>query len=213
MKSNATQIALVLDRSGSMESVREATIDAFNEFINGQKADPNEVNLLFVQFDSAGPHDIVFDGLIKDFSGLSLDNYVPRDLTPLHDAIGWTVTELGRRLSGVSEDQRPEKVVVVILTDGLENASTDFTNETVAALVKQQTDIYKWAFVFLAANQDAVLTAKGLNIKKGSALSYNSNGLSLRSMSASLNCSVDLWKYSNADAPTFTDEDREQAKQ
>src|SRR6266550_366063 len=198
MKDNSTQIALVLDRSGSMSNVKQATIDSFNEFINGQKLDPNEINLLFVQFDSDGPHDIVYDGDIKNFQGLTKDNYVPRGMTPLHDAIGWTVTTLGVRLATAPEDQRPSKVLVVILTDGAENASHEFNKTSIAALIKEQTDVYKWAFMFLAANQDAVLTAEGFNISAGNALTYNSNDKSLHSMSGSRSCTVDLWKYSNS---------------
>src|SRR6266849_4450958 len=99
MRQDLTQIAIILDRSGSMSSVREATIESFNGFIENQKKDPNGVNLLFVQFDSQGPHEVVFEGDLKNFAGLTKDTYVPRASTPLHDAMGWTIEELGRRLS------------------------------------------------------------------------------------------------------------------
>ena len=218
MQDNLTQIAIVLDRSGSMGVVRDATIDSFNEFINHQKidADAKPVNLLFVQFDSEGPHDVVFEGGVKYFQGLSQDTYVPRAMTPLHDAMGWTIAKLGDKLAATPEDQRPSKVIFVVLTDGLENASREFTRERVAEMVKQQTDAYKWVFLFLAANQDAVLSAKGFNIAAGSALSYNNTASGMRSGTGSASSVADLWKYSNASSfdPAsmgFTDEDRKKA--
>lgn len=216
MKENLTQIAIVLDRSGSMATVREATIEAFNGYIKQQQDSGDDINLLFVQFDTEGPHDIVSDGKIKDAIFLNHDNYLPRGGTPLHDAIGWTVTELGTRLAKLPENERPGKVIVVILTDGQENSSREFNHESVAALIKQQTETYKWLFVFLAANQDAVLTASTYNIHAGHSLSYV-GAAGMRSATGSASYVTDLWKYApstfDPSAVMFTDEDRIKAKQ
>lgn len=204
MKDNLTQIAIVLDRSGSMATVRQATQESFEGFIKGQQSGPGDTNLLFVQFDAQQPYEIIFDGHVKDFKSF---DFQPRGGTPLHDAIGHTVTNLGRKLANMPEDERPAKVMVVIVTDGQENSSTDFNQETIANLIKEQTEQYNWAFLFLAANQDAVLSASRYNISRGSALTYNSNNESVNSMAFAASSVVDLWKYSNA-KPEFTEQDR-----
>jgi uncharacterized protein YegL len=175
MKSDSAFIAVVLDRSGSMSIVKDATIDGFNEFINGQKQQPGEAHLLLVQFDSIDPHEIVIDAPLTDVPNLTKDTFSPRENTPLHDAMGWTIIEVGERLEKMPEEERPEKVIIVILTDGHENASKEFTKENVANMVKHQTEKYNWTFIFLGANQNAVLTAKGFNISADTSMSYNNN--------------------------------------
>ena len=208
---NSTQIAIILDRSGSMAIIRAATEEMFNNFIDNQKTDVNEVKILFVQFDTDAPHEVVYDGDVKTAPKLE---FHPRGGTPLHDAMGWTITELGKRLASLPEAERPDKVMVVILTDGHENASREFTGATVAALVKEQTEVYKWQFIFLAANQDAVLTAKTYNILEQCALTYNTNAASMRSGTGALTFVTDMWKYSEGTiTPEFTEEDRKNAQQ
>lgn len=211
MKNDLTQIAVVLDRSGSMSSVREATIEAFNEFVNGQKAVPGDANIMLVQFDSEGPHDVVFDKPIAEVPKLTLDTFVPRAMTPLHDAMGWTITEVGKKLSAIPESDRPGKVVFVVLTDGQENHSKEFNQKSVAEMVRLQQEKYRWTFIFIGANQDAVLTARGFGISQDTALSYNSNKQSIRSVSASLGHATTSARAGIR--PSFTGAQRKRAKQ
>ena len=117
MKKDLTQIILVLDRSGSMASVQQATISGFNEFINRQRALPGEANLLAVKFDDL--YEPLYEGPLAQTPPLDNTTFVPRGMTALHDAIGRTIDGAGAKLASIPEDERPDKVVFVILTDGL----------------------------------------------------------------------------------------------
>jgi uncharacterized protein YegL len=172
MKQNLTQITIVLDRSGSMSSVRDATISGFNEFVEGQKKAPGEANLTLIQFDDGNPYEVVFDKPVADVPKLTVETYVPRGGTPLHDALGRTMVSLGAKLKKMPEAERPEKVVIVTMTDGLENMSREYTAVQVADMIKHQREVYKWEFLFLGANQDAILTGERLNIPRGQTITY-----------------------------------------
>lgn len=153
-----------------MGSVREATIEGFNEFVKGQKATPGECRLKLVQFDHA--YEEVFDKPLSEVPDLTLETFVPRGNTALLDAMGRTIVSLGESLAKTPEDERPSKVIVMILTDGHENASREYTQNKIAEMVAHQTDHYQWDFVFLGSNQDAVLTASRYGIPSTSALTY-----------------------------------------
>jgi hypothetical protein len=172
MKENLTQITIVLDRSGSMGSVRDATISGFNEFVEGQRKAPGEANLTLIQFDTENAYDLVFDRPIKDVPKLTAETYVPRGGTPLHDALGRTIISLGAKLKAMRDAERAAKVVIVTMTDGLENSSHEFTSARIAEMIKHQREIYKWEFLFLGANQDAILTGERLNIPAVNSVSY-----------------------------------------
>jgi hypothetical protein len=101
-KKNLTQITIVLDRSGSMASVREATISGFNTFVEGQNAVPGDANLTLIQFDTENAYEVVFDRELRDVPKLTAETYNPRGGTPLHDALGRTISELGAKLSKIS---------------------------------------------------------------------------------------------------------------
>ena len=167
---DATQIVIVLDRSGSMEAVREATIASFNEFMTSQKAHPSEASLFFVQFNTE--YQVLFDKPLAKAPALSYLTYQPNGATALYDALGQTIDSIGQRLSAVPEYERPNKVIFVVLTDGLENSSRRYSQQMIADRIERQRSKYSWEFVFLGANQDAVLTAHELNIPMGAAMSF-----------------------------------------
>lgn len=162
MKQDLTQITIVLDRSGSMAAVRDATISGFNEFVEGQKKAPGEANLTLIQFDSEDAYEVVFDKAIADIPKLTELTYVPRGGTPLHDALGRTITSLGAKLKRMSETERPAKVVVVVMTDGLENSSLEYKAPQIAEMIKHQRETYKWEFLFIIPAANAVLFAHAL---------------------------------------------------
>lgn len=173
MKQDLTQITIVLDRSGSMAAVCDATISGFNEFVEGQKKAPGDANLTLIQFDTENPYEMVFDRAIAEVPKLTAETYVPRGGTPLHDAIGQTITKLGAKLKRKPEAERPGKVVVVVMTDGLENSSREYRAPQIAEMIKHQREVYKWEFLFLGANQDAILTGERLNIPAANAVTYS----------------------------------------
>ncbi len=206
MKDNSTFIAVVLDRSGSMMGVREATINGLNEFIKGQKEIPGEATFTLAQFDHE--HSLTFDSVpLASVPTITNEMYVPRGNTALFDAIGKTIDTLGEKLASMAEAERPGKVIVVVQTDGEENASKLFTAAQIKEKIKHQTDKYSWQFVFLGANIDAATTADSFGISKGSTLQYNSTIKGSKTMYASLNRSVGgSRKFGSAVA--FTPEDR-----
>lgn len=174
MNGNLTQISIVLDRSGSMSSVREATVLGFNEFVEGQKSGTGDANVSLVQFDTENPYELLYQARpVKEVPKLTIEDYIPRGGTPLHDAIGRTIDGLGTSLSKAKETERPGKVVIVIITDGLENSSREYSSSRIAEMIKHQREVYKWEFVFLGANQDAILTGEKLNIPATHSANYS----------------------------------------
>jgi Mg-chelatase subunit ChlD len=171
MKTNYTEIAFILDRSGSMESCQDAAIEGFNDFLHEQQQAEGLAKLTLVLFDSE--YLVPVQSLpVQEVIPLTRETYVPRSMTALLDAIARTVDEMGARFAALLEEDRPVQVIVSILTDGLENASQNFGWEDVAERIKHQTDVYKWTFLFLGANQDAIATAAKMNIAAANSASY-----------------------------------------
>lgn len=173
MRDNFTRIAVILDRSMSMQSCRESTVTGFNTFIGEQKKLPGDATVKLVQFDTE--YETVFDKKLQDAPKLTQETFVPRGNTALLDAQGKTIIELGNELEKLPEHERPSKVIVVTITDGEENSSKDFTVEKIAKMVQHQRDVYGWDFVFLGANQDAVEVGRGMNIPVQSAMTYSTS--------------------------------------
>lgn len=206
MKENFCDITVVLDRSGSMASVRQDTIGGFNTFISEQQALPGECTVSLVQFDDR--YEPQFLGLpVKHVAPLTLETFVPRGSTALLDAIGRAVNETGQRLSSMEEMERPSKVLFVILTDGGENSSREFTRDAVFRTIGEQKSKYQWDFVFLGANQDAISVGASLNIAADSAMTYAANGLGTQSAFASVSAYTRMSRAGEAAA--FSQSDRQ----
>lgn len=179
MKDGLCEVVCVLDRSGSMADIREDAIGGFNVFLESQKKHPGEARFTLVLFDHE--YDLIHGGAdIQNVPPLDGETYVPRGTTALLDAIGRTVDDVGGRLAETPEDERPEKVIVAILTDGLENASRDYDNGRISAMIHHQREKYGWEFIFLAANQDAIATAKSMSIRPEDAISYEASPTGIR---------------------------------
>lgn len=179
MNKNLTEIAFILDRSGSMASVTEAAITGFNEFLRDQQKTDGQARLTLVLFDNE--YLVPLDCIpVQEAVSLDTTTYVPRGSTSLLDAIGTTIDRLGTRLSTVPEPDRPGQVIVAILTDGLENSSEKFTWKEISHKILEQTNTYKWQFLFLGANQDAIATAANLSIAAANASSYVADEIGTR---------------------------------
>ena len=155
-----TKLWFLLDRSGSMSSLTEDVIGGFNAFIAEQAQEPGRVNLTLVQFDTQAPFEIIHNAArIEEVPPLTTDVYRPRGTTPLLDAIGDLIQHADRRIEARSLDHRPaEDQLVVIFSDGLENASHHFDRARVAELISKRQEA-GWEFVFMGANQDSYLEA------------------------------------------------------
>ncbi len=177
-----TEIICVIDKSGSMGPLQQDAIGGFNTFLEGQKALPGRANLTVVLFDTE--YVVVHDGVpIAEAQPLTESTYVPGGMTALYDAVVRTIDSVGRRLAGTPESARPEHVIMAILTDGEENSSMEFPGAEGAKAVREriehQRDKYSWEFVFLAANQDAVVAGGRMGIAPDRAAPFvaSSDGL------------------------------------
>jgi hypothetical protein len=189
MRPDLTEIAVVLDRSGSMNPIAGDAIGGFNTFLASQQALPGEARLTLVLFD----HEyLVTHDNVDIHAVLPLDatSYVPRGMTALLDAVGRTLDDMGARLANTPEDQRPAKVIVAILTDGQENASRDYSFAKVSSMIKHQQEKYSWEFIFLAANQDAIAAAGALSIQPKDAIAFQATGVGIREAHARLSKEV-----------------------
>ncbi len=209
---NKTDITIILDRSGSMESVKSDTIGGFNSFLGEQQKVEGEAALSLVQFDDQ--YEVVYsDRDINLADKLTVETFVPRGMTALYDAIGRTINAVGERLSGLPETDRPDKVLIVILTDGEENSSQEFRAATIGEMIKHQRDVYKWEFMFIGANQDAVLSASEIGIPVQAALTYAANAEGTQAAFGSVAQKVADYRMMNqASALHFDDEDRKKQK-
>lgn len=172
---DATHLTLIIDRSGSMQAVKDDAEGAINAFFTEQRKVEGICTVHLWDFDA--PRGVDYqDWLIKHFDGplQNVPKYIlkPRGSTALLDAVALTIKNTGHFLSLLPEDDRPDKVLIVIQTDGQENSSLEHTWEDVAALIKHQTDTYKWQFVFLGMGLDSFKQGDLLgirNVVKGSA--------------------------------------------
>ena len=163
MNPNLTEIAYILDRSGSMQSMQEPAVAAFNDFIKIQLDVPGDARLTLVQFDDAYEVPIAATP-IREVPQLTAATYTPRGRTALLDAIGRTVIETDRRITALPEAEKPGKVILTIFTDGQENASREYTATHISDLIRLYRDTKGWEFLFLAANQDAIANAAAMNM-------------------------------------------------
>jgi len=159
---DATEIIMVLDKSGSMESIKSDTIGGFNHFLKDQQKEPGEANLTLVFFDTT--YTIYPAKPIKTIKPLNHKTFVPGGCTALLDAIGRAVIETGKRLADMQEVDRPDKVIMVIMTDGLENASLEHNHQQVKDMIKHQEEKYSWKFIFLGAGPDAFAEGTSLGL-------------------------------------------------
>jgi hypothetical protein len=150
--SDVVEIAAVVDRSGSMGSVKSDAIGGFNEFLNGQQALDGKAVFTHAQFDDM--YELLCNGVdIHDAKPYTKDTYQPRGMTALLDAVGKTINDISARHAKMAPALRPKKVLVAILTDGQENSSREFTKDKLKTLMDAK-NTEGWEFVFIAAGFD-----------------------------------------------------------
>lgn len=148
MDINKTDIIVVLDRSGSMGKIAKDMVGGFLTFTVAQQKTPGECRLSLYQFDTH--YEVVYEG--KPIADVPLLELVPRGSTALLDAVGQTIAATGERLNKLPEDQRPGAVVFLIITDGQENSSKEYTYEKVQAMIEHQKTQYSWQFAYLGSD-------------------------------------------------------------
>ncbi len=209
MKRDYTHISVILDRTGSMESIRDDTIGGCNAFLGEQKVESGTATLTLVQFDSQDPYEVIHRfKKIEEIPELTRETYVPRATTPLLDALGRGINDLEESLSKLEEADRPSKIIMVVVTDGQENASVEFTKDQVEKMIKEKTDDSSWEFVFLSADLEAIGDAMAYGIAGSKALLFRKNGGSAGAWAA-LSKSASDYRSSRSKSMGFKDEDRE----
>ncbi len=177
MKDNYTHIVAILDRSGSMESIRKDTIGGFNTFIEEQKKVPGEASITLVQFNDTC-ETTYLDVPLEHVANLTMETYKPSGWTALNDAFARTIGEVGERLAAKPEHERPSKVIVLVMTDGAENKSVKYAGvegrKKLADMIGHQKDKYSWNFTFVGANIDAFATGAMYNIDTTNIINYSS---------------------------------------
>ncbi len=173
MKRDYTHIHVILDRSGSMESIRDDTIGGFNGLVRDQQNEPGTATLTLVQFDSQDPFEIVHRFIpIQNVPELNRKTYVPRGSTPLLDALGRGINDLERAIENMGEADRPSKVLVVAITDGQENSSREFRKDQIVKMIEERSVKDHWQFGFLSADLDAIGDAISYGIRPEAALLF-----------------------------------------
>jgi hypothetical protein len=170
MKNNLTEIIFVLDRSGSMSGLESDTIGGYNGFLEKQKKLKGDVLITTVLFDDK--YEMLYNGVAIEKATINNEQYFVRGMTALLDAVGKTILDVGTRLSHTAKDERPEKVIFIITTDGMENASREFSHAKVKELITHQQEKYSWEFLFFGANIDSVQTAEHIGISAMDAMNY-----------------------------------------
>ena len=199
-----TEIAFILDRSGSMQPVTEAAITGFNEFLRDQQeaefAGEGIARLTLVQFDDQ--YEVPIDNLpVSEVVGLDTRNYVPRGCTALLDAIGQTIESFHQRIKALPKEKRPAQVIFAIFTDGIENSSTKHSWLDIASKIQRRREKNGWQFLFLAANQDAIATAAQMNIHAHDSATSEYSGKGMRSSSRAFSRKIRAMRSSLNAAP------------
>lgn len=208
MRNDLTDITVVMDRSGSMSSCKADAEGGLNSFIEAQKAHPGEAIFSLVQFDT--DYEFVHKGVpIKSVPHCVLQ---PRGWTALLDAVGRAIVETGDRLERMNDDERPGLVVFVIITDGKENSSKEFTLEKIKEMIQHQQNTYKWQFTFLGANQDAFEAAGQMGIPSRATGDYKTAGMAFTAAAGNVGRMRDAVAVGCDAINAYTDEEREEMK-
>ena len=195
MKKNLTEIVFVLDRSGSMEGLETDTIGGFNAMIGKQKAEPGEAIISTVLFDDEC--EVIHDRLTLDrIPKLTEKEYFVRGCTALLDAVGGAIHHIGNVHKYAREEDRPERTLFVITTDGMENASRNYTYDKVKTMIERQKEKYGWEFLFLGANIDAAKEAARFGINADRAANYHADTLGMDTIYETLGETVSNFRAS-----------------
>ena len=187
----ATELVFILDKSGSMAGLESDTIGGFNAMLQKQKALPGACRITTVLFDNR--YELLHDRIdIRAVSPMTEREYQVGGSTALLDAIGRTIQKLASVQRNTAEEYRADKVMFVIITDGAENSSQEYSSQRVKAMIEHEKEKYGWEFVFLGANIDAVETAGRFGIAPDRAVDYVPDGvgteLNFRAMSETVAC-------------------------
>ena len=206
------ELVFILDRSGSMGGLESDTIGGFNSVLEKQRKDKNgQVNVTTVLFDNE--YELLHSKIpIQQVKPLTEKEYFVRGSTALLDAIGKTISQVKAEQNKLNSKERSGKILFVIITDGMENASKEYTVNAVKKLISEQKEKENWEFLFLGANIDAIKTAESFGIEKSRAAQYKSDSIGTQLNYDSINNAVEEFRLNNKVNDSWKDKIEEDVK-
>lgn len=212
-----TEIICVIDRSTSIRTsgLIEKTIEGFNSFLAEQKKLEGKAKLTLCLFDGGvgygntgkegETYEIRHNGIdLKDVPELNTNTFVPKGMTAMWDAIGATISNTEDRIKKSKEEERPDKVIFLIMTDGEENSSREYNQQTVCDSIKKNKEEKKWAFIFLGANIDTMQVGGSMGVTKGNTMSYSNSKLGVKNAYLNMSKSVSNFRSMATTDACFT---------
>ncbi len=189
MKKNLTELVFILDRSGSMAGLEKDTIGGFNSMIAKQRKEPGEAYVSTILFDNHC--EVIHDRVdIQKIEPMTQEQYYVRGSTALLDAVGYSIHHIANVHKYAREEDRPEKTLFVITTDGMENASREYNYEKVRKMIEHEKEKYGWEFIFLGANIDATREAARFGISEDRAANYHADSKGTDVVYGAINAAV-----------------------
>lgn len=195
-QNNVTEMVFILDRSGSMAGLESDTIGGFNSLIEKQKKLDGKAYVSTVLFDNLT--EVVHDRVeIQNIKPMTEEQYFVRGCTALIDAIGGAIHHIASIHKYARPEDVPSHTVFVIITDGAENASRNYTSNRVKAMIEKEKEQYGWEFMFIGANIDAVETAREYGIDESRAVNYNADTVGTSIVYEAVESAVNSIRFSN----------------
>jgi hypothetical protein len=202
----ATDITMIVDRSGSMGHIHEQVIRSFNDFLKEQKNVKGEAKISLIQFDDQ--YEVNYEGVdIQDAKELNAQTYEPRGMTALNDAIGRTIVNMKKRLKNTKDN-----VVVVITTDGMENASREFSRSQIREKIKECEEKLGWKFMYLAADDASFDEHEDMGLDHGRSFKTGKGQMGYDNAAKVMSCKISSWRASGIEADLdFSEQERKDA--
>mgnify|MGYP002624161704 CR=1 FL=1 len=197
MKEGLTEVVFILDRSGSMQGLEDDTIGGYNSMLEKQKSVEGEAYVSTVLFDDVS--EVLHDRVeLQNVKPITRDEYFVRGSTALLDAVGGAIHHIGNIHKYARDEDRPEKTLFIITTDGMENASHIYSYDKVKSMIERQKEKYSWEFIFMGANIDAVKVAGGFGISANRAVSYRCDSYGTRRNFRAMSNIMDVWRRASS---------------
>lgn len=174
MKENLTFIVMVVDKSGSMNLIKEGAINGFNNFLKAQAELGEELLVTVCLFDNTYSY-VVDKKHLDEVELLNNYNYTPSGSTALNDALGSTISKVSNQILEMSDKDRPSKVIFCIVSDGEENSSTEFSQKQIKSLIEYRKEHFGWEFVFIGTNQDIVKTRQAYSFDAKATFTFSAS--------------------------------------
>ena len=186
IKNNVTEIVFIIDRSGSMSGFEKDTVGGFNSTIEKQKSLEGKCYVSTVLFSNES--EVIHDrALLENVKPMTENDYQVGGCTALYDAIGGAIHHIGNIHKYAQAEDVPEHTVIIITTDGMENASRSYDGRTVKRMIKRQQEEHGWEFIFLGANIDSAETADRMGIRRDRAANYRQDSKGMKASYETMN--------------------------